>query len=101
MVSNVLNKNCEHWLLGDALQFVIIKIHEFCNYVVDLVVLDNMANPKANVCDAELKNLTIHMKHQMLEVLQPFLLFFLLHGFDKKKAHNMLVLILDPRLKSL
>jgi hypothetical protein len=41
-------------LFGDALQFVITKIHEFSNYVVDVVVLDNMANPKANVCDVEL-----------------------------------------------
>jgi hypothetical protein len=57
VISNVLNKNCEHWLLGDALQFVIIKIHEFCNYVVDLVVLDNMADPKANVCDAKFKKI--------------------------------------------
>jgi len=76
VISNVLNKNHEHWLLGGVLQFVIIKIHEFYNYVVDVVVLDNMADPKANVCDAEFKKLTICMKRQMLEVLQPFLFFF-------------------------
>jgi hypothetical protein len=85
VISNVLNKNYEHWLLGDALQFVIIKIHEFCNYVVDLVVLDNMADPKANVCGAKLKNLTICMKHQMLEVLQPFLFFFFYIGLIRKR----------------
>ncbi len=75
VINNVLNKNHEHWLLGDALQFIIIKIHEFCNYVVDVVVLDNMADPKANGCDVELRKLTIRMKRQMLEVLQPFLSF--------------------------
>jgi predicted Na+-dependent transporter len=68
VIGNVLNKNHGNWLLGDALQFVIIKIHEFCNYVVDVVVLDNMANPKANVCDVKLEKLTIHMKRQMLNL---------------------------------
>jgi hypothetical protein len=53
-------------LLGDALQFVIIKIHEFCSHVVDVVILDNMVDIKANVCDAKLEKLTICMKHQML-----------------------------------
>ncbi len=76
VISNVLNKNHEHSLLGDALQFFIIKIHEFCNYVVDVVVLDNMADPKANVCDAKFKIITICMEHQMLEVLQPFVFSF-------------------------
>jgi len=45
-----------------------IKIHEFCNYVVDVVVLDNMANPKEYVCDVKLEKLTIHMKRQMLNL---------------------------------
>jgi hypothetical protein len=39
------------------------------------------------------------MKHQMLKVLQPFPSF--LHVFHKKKCHNMLAFMLDPRLKSL
>ncbi len=41
----------------------------------------------------------ICMKPQILEVLQPFLSF--MHGFDKKRGHNMLVLILDPSFKNM
>jgi hypothetical protein len=39
------------------------------------------------------------MKHQMLKVLQPFPSF--LHVFHKKRCHNMLAFILDPRFMSL
>lgn len=76
MVSNVLNKNCEHWLLGDALQFVIIKIHEFCNYVVDVVVLDNMADPKANVWDAKFKKFNNSHEMPNVESFSTFPFFF-------------------------
>ncbi len=40
----------------------------------------------------------IHMKHQMLEALQPF---FFKHMFDKKKGHNIFALMLDPRFKNM
>ncbi len=47
----------------------------------------------------ELTKLMIYMKLRILEVLQPFLSF--MHGFEKKRGHNMLVLILDPSFKNM
>jgi hypothetical protein len=39
------------------------------------------------------------MKHQVLKVLPPIISF--MHGIDLKKNHNMLVLTLDPKYKSM
>lgn len=39
------------------------------------------------------------MKHQVLKVLLPFISF--MHGIHYKKNHNMLVLTLDPKYKSM
>jgi hypothetical protein len=50
----VLNQNCEHWLLMDVLQFVITRAHEFHDDVANLVVLDSIVDPEANVFDAKL-----------------------------------------------
>jgi hypothetical protein len=41
----------------------------------------------------------VHMKPKVLEVLQPFMSF--LDGFQKKRGHNMLVLMFNLRFKSL
>jgi hypothetical protein len=48
-----------------------------------------------DVVDYELKEPMIQMKKQILEVLLPFVSF--LDVFDKKKCHNMLALMFDPR----
>jgi hypothetical protein len=58
-----------------------------------------MGDIKGNAFDAELAKFIVHMKHQTLEVFQPF--FSFLNGFDKEKRHNMLALILDPRFKKI
>jgi len=39
------------------------------------------------------------MKRQILEVFLPFISF--LHAYDRKRGHNMLALMLDPRLKNM
>jgi len=54
---------------------------------------------ETNAFDVELTKLMIRMKLQILEFFQPFLSF--MHGFDKKRGHNMLVLILDPSFKNM
>lgn len=95
----VLNQSCIHWLLGDALQFIITKACEFRDDVVNLVVLDSMGHLEANVFDAKVTKFTIHMKHQTLEVLWPFLSFF--NGFDKKRGYNMFALMLNLRFKNM
>jgi hypothetical protein len=58
-----------------------------------------MGDIEANAFDAKLIKFIIHMKHQTLEVLQPF--FSLLNGFDKETGHDMLALMLDPRFKNM
>jgi len=61
-------------------------------------VPNNLVEEKINVFN-ELEELILGMKHQVLEVLLPFISF--MHGFQKMKGHNMLVLMLDPRYKSM
>ncbi len=59
---------------------------------------DNLAKEEINVFDYELEKFISHMKHQVLKVLLPFISF--MHGL-KKKNHNMLAPMLDPRYKSM
>jgi hypothetical protein len=50
----------------------------------------------------ELKELKVHKKWQILEVFLPFISF--LHAYDRydrKRGHNMFVLMLDPRFKKM
>jgi len=54
VISYVLNQSCKHWLLGDALQFIITKTCEVHDEVVHVVNLDGMGDPKANAFDVEL-----------------------------------------------
>jgi hypothetical protein len=82
VTSYVLNKSCRHWLLVDALQFSITKTLEVCDEVDHAVNHDGMANPEASAFDVELAKLMIHMKWEIMEVLQPFLSF--MHAFEKK-----------------
>jgi hypothetical protein len=72
VIGCVLNQSCGHWLLKDALQFVITKAHEFRDDVVNLVVLDNMGDLEANVFDAKLAKLTVRRKCLALEKLFNF-----------------------------
>jgi hypothetical protein len=54
---------------------VINKTHEVRDELVNVVVPNNLGDPKANAFDAKVTKLVIHMKHQILEVLQPFSLY--------------------------
>ncbi len=74
------------------LQYVINKTYEVRDELINVVVPNSLGDL------IELTKLMIYMKLQILEVLQPFLSF--MHGFDKKRGHNMLVLILDPSFKN-
>jgi hypothetical protein len=42
-----------------------------------------MGGPKANVIDAKLKDLIVHMKHHVSKIFIPFM--HILHGFDQKR----------------
>ncbi len=56
VISCVLNQSHEHWLFGDAPQFVITKAHEFCDHIVNLVVPNFMGDPEANALNKKLEN---------------------------------------------
>jgi hypothetical protein len=60
-------------------------------------ILDRLV--EEDVFDHELKELMLQMKQQILEVLLPFISF--LYIFERRKGHNMLALVLDPRFKSM
>jgi hypothetical protein len=62
-------------------------------------VPNNLVEKEINVFNCELEELILGMKRQVLEVLLPFISF--MHCFQKMKGHNMLVLMLDPRYKSM
>jgi hypothetical protein len=74
-------------------------MHEMHDEVANVVVCDNMDDLEANLFDALLEEFMVCMKCQVLKVLQRF--FSFLHGFDKKRAHNMLALMMDLKFKSM
>jgi len=49
--------------------------------------------------DGEFKILKVRMQKHVIVVLEPFLSFVL--GFQPRKTHNMLALMLNPRYKGL
>jgi hypothetical protein len=98
MTSCDLNYSHGHWLLNNTLQFVITKIREVHDETINVVVPNNVGDEKAKAFDIELtKN---HDSHEAPNV-GSFSTFFFLHGFDKKKRHNVLALMLDPRFKNM
>lgn len=70
-----LNYSHGHCLLNNTLQFVITKTHEVHDEIVNVVVPNNVGDEEAKAFNVELTNIMIHMKHQMLEALQPFFFF--------------------------
>jgi hypothetical protein len=96
--AHVLNQSRGHWLLSDVLHFAIsmkLKFKEE-NEVVpsfESVMDDN------SVVNDELFLLASNIKREVINVLDSFLSF--LKVYDKRKAHNMISFVLDPRYKSL
>jgi hypothetical protein len=93
----VLNQSRGHWLLSDVLHFAIsmsLKLREE-NQV--LPSFKNLMDDDSIVND-ELSLLTSNIRREVIDVLNFFL--SLLKVYDKRKAHNMVSLMLDPRYKS-
>lgn len=72
--------------------FIVMCFHPFGE-----VVLDNLANLEVNVFDYKLEKLVVLLKHQVLNVLNPF--FF--KCIQKTKGHNIFALILDLKYKNM
>jgi len=79
----VLNQSQRHWLLGDALHFILTKCQEFHDELSHQKVPNNLVEEEVNVFDYELEKLISHMKCQMLKVFLPFI--YVMHGFFLKK----------------
>lgn len=73
-------------MLKNTLQFVNTKTCEVHDEVVDVVVLNNESDEEAKTFDIELAKIMIHMKHQMLEALQPFFNIFYMGLIEKKST---------------
>ncbi len=75
----VLNQSRTHWLLRDALHFILTTCQEFRDELSHQRVLNNLAKEEINIFNYELEELISRMKCQVLEVLLPFISF--VHGF--------------------
>jgi hypothetical protein len=82
VIGIVLNQSFGHGLLGEALHFVITKMHEMRDEVANVVVYDNMGDLEVNLFDVVLEELMVCMKCQVLKVFQPF--FFFCMGLIRK-----------------
>jgi hypothetical protein len=83
-------------LLNDALSFAISMSVKFKDEI-DFATFDNLMPENGNVV-YELSCLTSNVMKEVVQVLNFFLSF--LKKYEKRKAHNMLPLMLDPRFKT-
>ena len=93
----VLNQTRGYWLLSNALATTLVILVELGAHIDHL---GNM-NPllQHGDFDAELKILQGKMSLEAMLVMRPFLSFT--QTFISEKAHNMIVLMVDPRFKGL
>jgi hypothetical protein len=83
----VLNKSWGHWLLRNALQFIISMCQEIKKDLKFQRVIDSLTKKEVNIFDLGFKQLIVWMNHQVLEAFQPLISF--LHAFHMKIRHNI------------
>jgi hypothetical protein len=77
--------------------FLISKGQDIWEELTFQPILDSLV--EEDFFDDELKDIEVRMKWQILEVLMAFISF--LHAYDRKRGHNMLAPMLNPRFKSM
>jgi hypothetical protein len=83
--------------LKDVLQFMISTYHKLCDECANQIMPNSLGDWEANAFDINLKKIMFHfMNCQSLEIFIPFTFF---HGFERKRGHNILALMLDPMIK--
>jgi hypothetical protein len=94
----LLTKENKHWLLEDALHFIISTYHVFHKKLISMVP-NSLVNLKASIFLSRIWKFCVI--HEIISVgsHEPFP--FFLHTFEKRKGHNMLTLMLDPKFKSM
>ncbi len=93
----VFNQFCGHWLLNDVLHFVIsmrLKLKEENKIIPSFESLME----DDSIISKELFLLASNVIREVITVLDSFL--SLLKKYEKKKVHNMISLMLNPRFKS-
>jgi hypothetical protein len=94
----VLNQSKDHWLLSDALNNAIIMISKLKEDVGIVQNLNQFMDDDSAIT-LELSLFTSNIMKEVCGVLDSFLSF--LRNFEKRKAHSMFSLMLDPQFKNL
>jgi hypothetical protein len=94
----VLNQLCGHWLLTDALHSTISMSLKLRGKNQVLPSFESLMDDDSIISD-ELPLLASTIRREVINVLGFFL--SLLNVYDKKKTHNMISLMLNPKYKSL
>jgi len=93
----VLNQSRGHWLLSDDLHFAISMSLKLKEEPKNAPSFHTLMQEDFGVA-LDLICLASNIRKEVCGVLDNFLSF--LNKFDERKTHNMLALMLDPRLKS-
>jgi hypothetical protein len=91
----ILNQSRDHWLLTNALNFVISISSNFKNEIT--ISFDSIMDEDASHIVLEITCLAFNIKKEVIRFLDYFI--FFLRKYEEK-THNMFSLILDPRFKS-
>ncbi len=93
----VLNQSRGHWLLSDALHFAISMSLKLKEKPKNAPSFQTLMQEDFGVA-LDLICLASNIRKEVCGILDSFLSF--LYKFDERKTHNMLALMLDPKLKS-
>ncbi len=97
MSTCVINQCCGYWLLLNALTFAIkLYVNLFNERLKFQKKIDAIKEMDVHM---KVKQLNVNMQRQVTIVLRPFLDF--MYSFNPSKAHNMVILMLDPQFKDL
>jgi hypothetical protein len=94
----VLNQSHGHWLLSDVLHFTILMSLKLKEENQVVLSFENLMDDNSIVSD-ELSLLASNIKSEVINVLDFFLSF--LKVYHKRKVHNIIFFMLDPRYKNL
>jgi len=96
--TRVMNQSCGHWLLNDDLHSTISMNLKCRGKNQVLPSFENLMDDDSIVND-ELSLLVFNIRREVINVLDYFLSF--LKVSNKRKTHNMIFLMLDPKYKIL
>lgn len=89
------------WALAPwgCLQFIILTCQDFKQYLVIEVIPNSLVDLEANLKFFFFEEMMVKMKQEMLVIL--FIFHLLLIVFTRKKWHNILAMMLDPKFTNI